>query len=286
MLRPSLLFFEYTHVPDFDMPMHSSVFLLLGFTIYSSAQLVDLPAEDPSTAVLQIASTNNAEVVFDSTDDGVGSSDFPSGSPEALLMSQTDDTQLCFSNGNNQRPPKRRLRARQSCRYNQDEIAPNDPPATDNKPPASALQEGEPKEGSAAGGNLNQPSAEQDWIGKPRTSKTPELPPIPGRTPSFQKNDPDPCNGERSYAVCSPLEPTTTWFPLSLIWATGSLEYCRLCTSPPSYLFIPSCFFFFFFFFGVDSAKGFSQLQICMYLICRKQLHKHTLSIYPGDVFN
>ena len=232
MLTRFLLFIEYTHVPGFDMPMHFSLVLFLGFTIYSFAQLVDLPAEDPSTAVLQIASTNNAEVGYDSPDDGVGGSDFRSDSPEALIVSQTDDDQLCFSSGNNQRPPRRRLRARQRCRNRQYEIAPNDPPATDNTPPASALQEGEPKEGGAAGGNLSQPSAEQDRIGKPRTSKPPELPPIPGRTPSFQGKDPDPCNGEKSYAVCSPLQPTTPWFPLSLIWAAGSLEYCRLCTSP------------------------------------------------------
>lgn len=211
--------------------MHLSLFLLLGFIISSSAQLVDLPAQNPSTAVLQIASTNNAEIGFDSTDDGIGSSDFRSDSSKALIMSQTDDNQLCPFNGNNQRPPKRRLQAREWCRNNHYEFTPNDPPATDIKPPASALQEGQPREGSAAGSNPNQPSAEQDSIWKPRTRKPPELPPIPGRTPSFQEKDPDPCNGEKTYAVCSPLEPTVPWFPLSLIWDTGSLEYCRLCTS-------------------------------------------------------
>lgn len=205
----------HTYLIFFDIPMHFSFFLLLGFTISGSAQLVDLPAEDPSTAVPQIASTNNAEIWFDSTDNGFGSSDFRSDSPEALIMSQTDSNQLCLSNGNNQRPPKRRLRARDWCPI---------------KPPASSLQEGEPKKGSAADGNPSKPGAEQDRIGKPRTSKPPELPPIPGRTPSSQEKDPDPCSGEKTYAVCSPLVPTTPWFPLSIIWATGSLEYCRLCT--------------------------------------------------------
>lgn len=208
--------------------MHFSFFLLLGFTISGSAQLVDLPAEDPSTPVPQIASTNNAEIWFDSTDDGFGSSVFRSDSPEALIMSQTDNNQLCLSNGNNQRPPKRRLRARDWCPI---------------KPPASSLQEGEPKKGSAADGNPSKPGAEQDRIGKPRTSKPPELPPIPGRTPSSQEKDPDPCSGEKTYAVCSPLEPTTPWFPLSIIWAAGSLEYCRLCMSFSS-SHIPSLLFF------------------------------------------
>lgn len=218
--------------------MHFSHFLLLGFTISGSAQLVDLPAEDPSTAVPQIASTDNAEIGFDSADDGIGGSDFRSdNSPEALIMSQTDNNQLCFSNGNSQRPPKRRLRARDWCRKDQYDLAPINPPATDIKPPASSIQDGEPKEGSAAGGNPSQPGAQQDRIARPRISKPPELPYIPGRTPYSQEKDPDPCNGEKTYAVCSPLEPTTTWFPLSLIWATGSLEYCRLCTSFSSSFF-------------------------------------------------
>lgn len=214
--------------------MHFSLFLLLGFTISASAQLVDLPAEDPSTA-----STNNAEIGFDSTGDGVGGYDFRSDSLEApLIMSQKDDNQLCSSNGNNQRPPKRRLRARDWCRKDQYELGPETPPATDIKPPPSSFQDGEPKKGSAGGGNSGQAGAGQDRrIGKSRTRKPLELPPIPGRTPSFQEEAHDPCSEERTYAVCSPLEPTTYWFPLSLIWATGSLEYCRLCTSFLSFLF-------------------------------------------------
>lgn len=252
-----------TYIPDFDIPMHFSLFILLGFTISGSAQLVDLPAEDPLTAVPQIASTNNAEIGFDSTDDGVGGSDLPSDSPEALIMSQTDKSQLCLLNGNNQRPPKRRLRARDWCRKDQYDLPPNNPPATDIKPPASTLQEGEPKEGSAAGGNPSQQGAEQDRIGKPRTSKPPELPPISGPTPSSQENDHDPCSTEKTYAVCSPLEPTTPWFPLSLIWATGSLEYCRLCTSFQSSLFP------LFFFSGSEvSRKVFYNFKNCIYLIC------------------
>lgn len=226
--------------------MHFSLFLLLGLPISCSAQLADLaaqPREDPSAALPQISSTNNAEIGFDAKDDGVGGSDFWSDRPEALIMSQTGDNQLCFSNGDNDQPPKRRLRSREWCRNNQYELDPNDPPATDIKPPASAPQEGEPREGSTAGGNLNQPSAEQDRIGRPRTRKPPELPLIPGRTPSFGHNDPDPCKQERSYAVCSPLEATTTWFPLSLIWATVSLEYCRLCTLFSSSPFYPLLFF-------------------------------------------
>lgn len=211
--------------------MHFPLFLLLGFTLSGSAQLVDLPAKDPS-----IASTNNAEIGFDSTGDGVGGYDFRSDSPEALIMSQKDDNQPCSSNGNNQRPQKGRLRARDWCLKDQYELAPENPPSTDIKPPPSPFLDGEPKEGSAAGGNPTQAGAEQYRTGKPRTSKPPELPTIPGRTPSSQEKDDDPCTGEKTYAVCSPLEPTTPWFPLSLIWATGSLEYCRLCTS--------SCFFF------------------------------------------
>lgn len=235
--------------------MHFPLFLLLGFTISSIAQLVDQPAEDPSAAVLQIASASDAESGLDSTDDGDGDAIVGSDSPEALIMSQADKNQFCSSNGNNQRLSKRRLRAREWCRNNQDELSPNDPPATDIKPPASTLQEGEPTEGSAAAGNGNQPSAEPDWIGRPRTSKPPELPPIPRRTPSFQEKDPDPCNEERTYAVCSPLEPTTPWFPLSLIWTTGSLEYCRLCmsiSSSPLLLLI----IFYIFVFSELSQRG------------------------------
>lgn len=258
--------------------MHFSLFLLLGFTISGSAQLVDLPAEDPSTAVPQVASTNNAETGFDSTDDGVGGSGFRSDSPETLIMSQTSNSQLCFSNGNNQRPPKRRLRARDWCHKDQYELAPINPPATDIKPPASSLLEGEPKEGSAAGGNPSQPGAEQDRIGKPRTSKPPELPPIPGRTPSSQEKDPDPCSAEKTYAVCSPLEPTTPWFPLSLIWATGSLEYCRLCTSISSSLFR-------LFFFVVKSAERFFMIFKIASIWVAESTCTHT-PIYPGDIFN
>lgn len=222
--------------------MHSLHFLLLGLTISCSAQLAGQPADDPSTADPEIASSNNAEIEFDAKDDGIVDAIFGSDRLEALFTSQNDDRKSCSSNGNNQRPPKGRLRAREWCRNNQYELAPNHLPAIDIKPPASVLQEGEPKEGSAAGGNLNQPSSKPDIMGRPRTSKPPELPPIPGRTPSFREMDPDPCKEERAYAVCSPLEPTTTWFPLSLIWATGSLEYCRLCTSFSSYPFRP--FFF------------------------------------------
>lgn len=216
--------------------MHTSLFfLLLGFTISASAQSVDLPAEDPSTA-----STDNAEIGFDSTADGVEVSDFRNDRPEApLIMSQKDDNQLCSSNGNNQRPPKRRLRARDWCRKDQYELGPENRPATDiMPPPSSSFQDGEPKEGSAGGGNSGQAGAGQDRrIGKPGTRNPLELPPIPGRTPPFQEEAHDPCSGERTYAVCSPLQPTTYWFPLSLIWATGSLEYCRLCTSFLSFLF-------------------------------------------------
>lgn len=222
---------QYTHVPDFQIPMHFLHFLLLGLTISSSAQLASQPADDPSTAVPEIASSNNAEIEFDAKDDGVVDAIFGSDRPEALFISQKGDSKSCSSNGNNQRPPKRRLRAREWCRNNQYELAPSNPPAIDIKPPASVLPEGEPKDESAADGNLNQPSAKPDIMGRPRPSKPLELPPIPGRTPSFRELDPDPCKEERTYAVCSPLEPTTTWFPLSLIWAPGSLEYCRLCTS-------------------------------------------------------
>lgn len=81
-----------------------------------------------------------------------------------------------------------------------------------------------PKEGSDTSGNLNRPNAE--W-NKPGTRGGPELPYIPGKT---KERDSDPCKDERTFPVCSPLELTKTWFPLSLLWTTGSLEYCRLCT--------------------------------------------------------
>lgn len=210
--------------------MHSSFFLLLGLTVSCSAQPADLTAQlegSPSPAV-SIASTNNAGIEFATNDDGVGATDFGSDSPEALIISQTGDNPNCFfDNGNDQTPPKRRLRARESCRNNQYETSPDNSPATDPESPPTTIQDGESKEGGAATSNLNQPSAEQNIIGKPRTTKPPELPLIPGRS---RERDPDPCKDERTYAVCSPLEPTRVWFPLSLVWNPGSLEYCRLCT--------------------------------------------------------
>lgn len=212
--------------------MHSSLFLVFGLTVSCSAQFADLTIqseEDPSTSTVapQITSTNNAEIAFDTTNDGAMAADSGTDSPEALIISQTDDKQRCFFNNDNQMPPQRRLRLRQSCRNNQYVPSPGNPPATDTEPPATTLQEGEPQEGSGADGYPNRPSGEQNRIGTPRTSKPPELPSIPGRTP---ERDPDPCKEERTYAVCSPLEPTTVWFPLSLVWSAGSLEYCRLCT--------------------------------------------------------
>lgn len=281
--------------------MYFSHFLLLGFTISISAQLVDLPTEkDPqSTAIIppQIVSTNNknAEIGFDSLeaeadDDGIivggGASDFRSDSPEdeeeeaVIILSQTNDddnNQHCLlpknngdadsdSDNNNRRPPqtqKRRLRPRGDRCRNQI----NPPPSSSS----SSFQEGgEPKDGSAAGSggsNHNNPSqeagaaADQDRMtGNPsRTNKRPSLPPLPARTPSSssQETDSDPCsnNGERTYAVCSPLEPTTPWiFPLSLVWSTGSLEYCRLCTF---HSFFSSFLFrnYYFFFWGVGGGR-------------------------------
>lgn len=210
--------------------MHSSLFLLLGLTISCSAQFPDLTAEVAEDTVPQITSPNNAETGVDKIDDGVGTVDSGSDSPDALTDSQTDNNQLCFLNNNNQTPSKRRLRVREWCRNNEYNLSPKNPPETDTKPPATTPQEGEPNEGSAADGNLNNPSSEQNRIGRPRTSKPLELPPIPGRTPSSLDRDPDPCKEERTFAVCSPLEPTKNWFPISLIWGTGLLEYCRLCT--------------------------------------------------------
>lgn len=213
--------------------MHSSFLLFLGLSVCCSAQLADLtaPLEDNPSTALSITPTDNARIEIATTDDdGVGAADFGSNSPEALIISQTDDNQLCFfNNGNNKTPSKRRLRAREWCRNNQNELSPNSPPVTDPDSPATTYQEGESEEGSAPSSNLGGPSAEQNRMGKPRTKKPPELPSIPGRT-SYKERDPDPCKGERTYAVCSPLEPTTVWFPLSLVWNPGSLEYCRLCT--------------------------------------------------------
>lgn len=197
--------------------MHSSLFLLLGLTISCSAQFPDLTAplvEDPSTAVPQIIPPNNAETGVDRIGEGVGTVDSGSDSAEALTNSQTDDSQLCFINNKNQTPSKKRLRAREWCRNNEYDLSPKNPPATDTKPPATT-QEGEPKDGSPADGNLNQPSGEQNTIERPGTGE-----PL----------DPYPCKKERTFAVCSPLQPTMTGFPLSVIWGTGLLEYCRLCT--------------------------------------------------------
>lgn len=190
-----------------------------------SAQFPDLTAqvvEDPSTAVPQITSPNNAETGVDTIGDGVGTIDSGSDSAETLTNSQTDDSQLCIFNNKNQTPSKKRLRAREWCRNNEYDLSPKNPPATDTKPPATTLQEGDPKEGSPADGNLNQPSGEQNRIERPGAAK-----PL----------DPDPCKEERPFAVCSPQEPTMTWFPLSIIQGTGLLEYCRRCTFLSSPIF-------------------------------------------------
>ena len=213
--------------------MHSSLFLLVGLTVSCSAQLADLTAqlgESPSPTVPEIAMTNTAEVGLDATDGKADAADSGSDSPEALISSQTDDNQLCFFNNKIRNPARRLLRAREWCRNDYDSISHKNSPATDTKSPATTIQEGARREGSAASGNLNGPSAERIRIGTPRTSKFPELPPIPGRKHSSQERGPDPCKEERTYAVCSALEPTIFWFPFSLIWKSGSLEYCRLCT--------------------------------------------------------
>lgn len=200
--------------------MHSSFFLLLELTTSCSAlagRSAQL-AEDPSTAVPQIITLpKNAESGFDRRgDDGVGTIDSGSDSREVLTLSQTDDNKQCFLNNKNQMPSKRRLRAREWCRNN--EYSPKNPPATNTKLPATTPKEGEPKEGSADDGILNQPSGEQNRS------------PLPGPVPSSGKGDPNPCKEQRTFAVCSPFQPTKTWFPLSLIRGNGLLEYCRSCT--------------------------------------------------------
>lgn len=204
--------------------VHVLLVFSLGLGCYCSSQWANLDTQsgnNPSLPTSQNSLDDNSGITLHATAHGGGISRPESNSPEVLISNQAEEFQACSSN-NDQLPPAKRQIRREWCPYNND-LDPNNLPATNTKPPSS-VPEDKPKDGS-------EPS-QLDTSGEkaPSTNINPQLQIFQGVEQLPGKLDSNPCNGPRNNPVCSPFYLSRVWYPLSLVWKATCLDFCRICT--------------------------------------------------------